>query len=62
MDNNMVSKIRVGMYTTNIHLLQFKIENHLQKRDKKGVCEYPKREGCHPYNNTIDTHTVVFLP
>ena len=31
MDNNMVNKIRVGMFTTNIHLLQFKIQSHLQK-------------------------------
>ena len=33
MDNNMVSKIWVGMSTTNIHLqvvLQFKIQSHLQ--------------------------------
>ena len=32
MDNNMVSKIWVGMSATNIHLLQFKIQSHLQKR------------------------------
>ena len=32
MDNNMVSKIGVGMTTINIHLLQFKILSHLQKR------------------------------
>ena len=32
MDNNMVSKIWVGMSTTNINLLQFKIQSHLQKR------------------------------
>ena len=31
MDNNMVSKIWVGMSTINIHLLQFKIQSHLQK-------------------------------
>ena len=33
MDNNMVGKIWVEMSTTNIHLLQFKIQNHLQKWD-----------------------------
>ena len=32
MDNNVASKIWVGMSTTNIHLLQFKIQSHLQKR------------------------------
>ena len=31
MNNNMVSKILVGM-STNIHLLKFKIQSHLQKR------------------------------
>ena len=31
MDNIMVSKIWVGMSTTNIHLLQFKIQSHLEK-------------------------------
>ena len=31
MDNNMVSKISFGMCATNIHLLQFKIQSHLQK-------------------------------
>ena len=30
MDNNMVSKISVEMFTTNIHLL-LKIQSHLQK-------------------------------
>ena len=30
MDNNMVSKIWVGMSSTNIHLLKFKIQSHLQ--------------------------------
>ena len=32
MDNNKVSKIWVRMSSTNIHLLQFKIQSHLQKR------------------------------
>ena len=32
MDSNMVSKIWGGMATANIHLLQFKIQSHLQKR------------------------------
>ena len=32
MDNNMVSKIWVGISTTNIYLLQLKIQSHLQKR------------------------------
>ena len=32
MDKNMVSKIRIGMSSTNIHLFQFKIQSHLQKR------------------------------
>ena len=31
MDKHMVSKIWVGMSTTNIHLLHFKIQSHLQK-------------------------------
>ena len=31
MDNSMVSKFLVGMSTTNIHLLQFKIQSHLQE-------------------------------
>ena len=31
-DNNMVRKIWFGMSITNIHLLQFKIKGHLQKR------------------------------
>ena len=31
-NNNMVSKIWVGMSTTTIHWLQFKIQSHLQKR------------------------------
>ena len=31
MDNNMVSKILVGMSTTKVHLLQFKIQSRLQK-------------------------------
>ena len=33
MDNNMVSKIWVEMWTDNIHLCQFKIQSHLQKRE-----------------------------
>ena len=33
MDNNILSKIWVGMSTTNIHLLQFKIQSHLQNAD-----------------------------
>ena len=32
MDNNMVSKICFGMFTTYTHLLQFKIQSHLEKR------------------------------
>ena len=32
MDNIIVSKIWVGMSTTNINLLQFKIQSHLQTR------------------------------
>ena len=31
MDNNMASKIVVGMSATNIHLLQIEIQSHLQK-------------------------------
>ena len=31
MDNNMVSKIWVWMFTTDIHILQFKIQSQLQK-------------------------------
>ena len=29
----MVSKTLIGMSTTNIHLLPFKIQSHLQKRE-----------------------------
>ena len=32
MDNNMVSKIWIGMSATNIYLIQFKVQSHLQKR------------------------------
>ena len=32
MDNNMVSKIRFEMSTTNFHSLQFKIRSHLKKK------------------------------
>ena len=32
MDNNMINKIWAGMVTTNIHLLQFKIQSNLEKR------------------------------
>ena len=31
MNNNIVSKIWVGMASINIHLLQFEIQSHLQK-------------------------------
>ena len=33
MDNNMVSKIYVEKSITNIHLLQFKIQRYMQKRE-----------------------------
>ena len=33
MDNDLVTKIWVGLSTTNIHLPQFKIQSHLQKSD-----------------------------
>ena len=32
MDDNMVSKIWVGMFTNNIHLLTFKIQSHMQRQ------------------------------
>ena len=32
MDNNMVSKIWVGMSTTDLYWLQFKIQGHLQTK------------------------------
>ena len=38
MDNNVVSKIWVGMSTTNIHLLQFKIQSHLKKKNANFEC------------------------
>ena len=38
MDNNMVSEIWVGMSTTYIHLLWFKIQSYLQNADFE--CRY----------------------
>ena len=37
-DTNMVSKIWVGMSTTNIHLLQSKIQSHLRKTRTLDAC------------------------
>ena len=34
MDNNMVSKILVGMSTADNHLLQFKIQSHLHTQGR----------------------------
>ena len=33
LDNNMVSKILMGMSSTNIHLLQYKIQSHFENVD-----------------------------
>ena len=44
MNNNMVSNIRVGMCTTNIDLLQFKIQKSLTKtRTLELISEKPSK-------------------
>ena len=59
MDNNMVSKIWVGMPTTNIHLLQFKIQSHCKNADFE--CQYIRT---HTEENPseISNITVTILP